>query len=75
LISTVACTPIAEPDVTTLKVKRTTVGDRTRSCYSQIRTHCGNISTPSLSFSKHWLIFILPQTTTSTATEVISAEA
>jgi len=43
-IAPVACIPTAEPDLTTLEVKRTTVGDHARTCYTQVQTHCSNIN-------------------------------
>jgi hypothetical protein len=68
--SPVACAPTADPDVFVSEVKRTTIGDNARTCYSGIQTHCNNISTSKLKpqFSDLKLTTILLQTTTSNKT-------
>jgi len=58
--SLVACAPTAEPEVATLEVKRTTIGDHARSCLSGVQTHCGNIST-LIEFLNHIELTTSPQ--------------
>ncbi|KAN0095961.1 hypothetical protein V8E51_014766 [Hyaloscypha variabilis] len=43
-IAPVACAPTAEPEVATVVVKRTSIGDKARTCLSGVQKHCGNIN-------------------------------
>ncbi|PMD53102.1 uncharacterized protein K444DRAFT_636002 [Hyaloscypha bicolor E] len=43
-IAPAASAPTAEPGATTVLVKRTTIGDHARSCYSGVQVHCDYIN-------------------------------